>query len=79
MSKETPLCIEINATADVLTVKNNMNHKRITEHSTGTGIKNIINRYKLVTSREVLISKTSSAFMVSLPLIKLSEYERINN
>ena len=38
--------------------------------STGVGINNILNRYRLLTDRDVSINRTDSLFTVGLPFIK---------
>lgn len=68
ISIETPLKISITTVNEKLIIKNNINPKYVTEIFTGTGIKNVINRYELLTKRK-LISKTDTDFIVSIPLI----------
>ena len=70
VSKETPLLITIATENNMLLVKNNLNPKRNLEASTGTGLSNIANRYKLLSNEEVRLEKTLTEFIVSLPLIK---------
>ncbi|MEO5572327.1 MAG: two-component regulator propeller domain-containing protein [Bacteroidia bacterium] len=70
VSKENPLLISLSANADKLTIKNNLNPKRNPEASTGSGLQNIINRYKILTSENVEVIKTEKDFIVSIPLIK---------
>lgn len=69
ISSETPLCISITSSGNTLLVKNNINHKRNPEHSTGTGLQNIINRYRLLTTEEVVIRQDEKEFTVVIPLI----------
>ncbi|MEO8148154.1 MAG: two-component regulator propeller domain-containing protein [Bacteroidia bacterium] len=69
VSKETPLTITINTDSDKLIIKNNINPKQSAEPSTKTGLQNIIDRYKLLTKREIQIVKTEKEFTVSIPLI----------
>jgi ligand-binding sensor domain-containing protein len=70
VSSETPLHVEIFATDGMLSVKNNINRKRTVTDSTGTGLQNIINRYKLLTTQEITIIDNGKDFTVTLPLLK---------
>jgi ligand-binding sensor domain-containing protein len=71
VSKETPLIVELNQTgANEITVKNNINVKLNPEISTGIGLQNIINRYKILTHEKVLIYFDPKVFKVTIPLIK---------
>ncbi len=69
VSKETPLSITIQTQNSRLVIINNINPKRSIEPSTGTGLQNISNRFKLLTSEAILIQNDSKTFSVSLPLI----------
>lgn len=70
VSKETPLIISLTTDADKLTIKNNLNPKRNPDTSTGSGLQNIVNRYKLLAPEKVEVTKTEKEFIVSIPLIK---------
>jgi ligand-binding sensor domain-containing protein len=70
ISAETPLCVEIYGEANKLFIKNNINKKRTATVSTGTGLQNIINRYKLLTPEAITILDNGIDFMVTLPLLK---------
>jgi ligand-binding sensor domain-containing protein len=72
VSHETPLYINVIASErKSLLVSNNLNAKKQTEPSTGIGLENIINRFKMLTDREVVISKSDNIFTVEVPLIEL--------
>ncbi len=65
-----PLIVNVSSTEkQYLTVKNNLQPRSDAHEGTGLGLKNIINRYALVTSKEVFINKNLSYFTVALPLI----------
>ncbi|MEP7171385.1 MAG: histidine kinase, partial [Bacteroidota bacterium] len=70
VSKENPLIISLSTDADKLTIKNELNPKRNPDTSPGSGLQNIINRYKLLTPEKVEVTKTEKDFIVSIPLIK---------
>lgn len=70
ISRDKPLKISVTAGQDSLVVENNLQKKSgIT--STGQGLKNIRERYRLFTTREVEITETASAFRVSVPLLTI--------
>ncbi len=52
-----------------LFVKNKINKRRTQEPGTGTGLPNIVNRYKLLSKEEVTIENNLEEFIVSIPLI----------
>ncbi len=73
VSKEKPLTIRISQGAyGYLTVENNIQEKVIFEKSTKVGLQNIINRYKLLTDRQVEIDTNPDFFTVHIPLLQTS-------
>jgi ligand-binding sensor domain-containing protein len=71
VSAETPLDVVIydnNSTARLF-IKNKINKRRNKEPGTGTGLPNIVNRYKLLSKEEVTIENNLEEFTVSIPLI----------
>ncbi len=68
ISKDKPLSITVIAQEDAIVVENNLQRKPGVS-STGTGLKNISERYKLFTTREIVITETTSIFKVSIPLL----------
>jgi two-component system, LytTR family, sensor kinase len=69
VSKEKPLKISISENENYLIVENNLQEKKIFEKSTKIGLRNIRNRYELLTSKLILIEKNESIFRVELPLL----------
>ncbi|MEP7262909.1 MAG: two-component regulator propeller domain-containing protein [Bacteroidota bacterium] len=70
VSRETPLTVEVfQASGNAITVKNNINVKLTPEISTGIGLQNIINRYKILSTEKVLISYDQDFFSITIPLI----------
>ncbi|UIR55797.1 histidine kinase [Sphingobacterium sp. SRCM116780] len=57
---------------DRLYIQNNLQEKE-SINGTGIGLKNIQERYALLTKKEVIITKTATHFTVSLPLITKEE------
>lgn len=70
VSSETPLTIDIFINSKMLVVKNNLNPKVTVEKGSGMGLQNIQNRYKLLGNEDVKIEKTTTSFIVCIPLIK---------
>lgn len=69
-SREHPLRIVIREEASgYLVVENNISEKTILEKSTRVGLQNIINRYSLLTDREVEIISDGERFTVKIPLL----------
>ena len=67
-TKSEPLTIEIIADAERVTVKNNLNRKEAV-FSTRKGLRNIIDRYKMLSEQAVRVQQTETEIIVSLPLI----------
>lgn len=81
VSIKNPLKITIKIVDDDLVITNNYSEKKVIKKGTGIGLKNILERYALLTDRKVSIQKTTETFKVSLPLLtqKTSIMKRINN
>jgi two-component system LytT family sensor kinase len=73
LSKAKPLeiIISVNTHGDLF-VKNNLQQKPTVEASTQVGLKNIDQRYRLITGRTINILKNADSFSVILPLIQQS-------
>ena len=67
-SKSTPLHINISATNEYITIRNNLNKKDVA-YSTHKGLENITKRYKLLSEKPVEITQNETEFIVALPLI----------
>ncbi len=52
-----------------LVVKNNLQPRQILKESSGFGLKNIRDRYHLLTNRPVKIEKTKDEFSISIPML----------
>lgn len=72
VSKESPMKIEIFTESSNIVVQNNMNPKLLNERSSGMGLQNITNRFKLLTDATVEIKNDGKTFSVKIPLIKKS-------
>lgn len=69
VSAAKPLRIEVFAEDGRLVVRNTLQKKHQETESTGIGLDNIRNRYKLLGNREVVVKEDQSSFTVSIPLI----------
>jgi two-component system, LytTR family, sensor kinase len=69
VSAERPLKIDLYAVNGSLVVRNNLQKKKQLSESTGIGLDNIRNRYKLLGDKQVMVSESDTSFSVSIPLI----------
>lgn len=69
ITSDSPLIISIYEEDDYLVVENNTNPKASLEKSTKVGLKNINQRYSLITRQPVDIIKNHQSFKVRLPLL----------
>lgn len=67
--EENPLQVIIEATATTLTVRHKRRPKLTPVDSTGTGLSNLRERYRLLFGRDILIVDTAAVFLVSVPVI----------
>jgi len=70
VSSSRPLKINIFTENGSLVMDNNLQMKHQVSESTGIGLDNIRNRYKLLSQKEVKVTETGSNFTVSIPLIE---------
>jgi two-component system, LytTR family, sensor kinase len=68
MSASTPLKISIYMEGDFLAVSNPLQIRELSEPSTKLGLHNIINRYRLLINRPVMVSQEDNQFIVRIPL-----------
>jgi two-component system, LytTR family, sensor kinase len=73
VSQTRPLYIDIHLNGNnTLVVSNNLQLRQAVENSTEIGLQNIIKRYQLVSGKDVIVDKSTTAFTVTLPLIILN-------
>lgn len=70
VSADKPLQINVYYENGNLVVDNNLQMKKQVSESTGIGLDNIRNRYKLISDKPVKVTATGSNFTVSIPLIE---------
>lgn len=76
LTEESPLMIRIEQAGDRIKVSNNLKLKGISEASTGSGLMNLAERYRILSGDEIIIEQTSGTFSVS---IKILRHEHSNN
>jgi hypothetical protein len=73
ISEQFPLQVDIDLRDDHLTISNKIRAKRNLQHSSKIGLKNLDERFRLVTGKNILSGKTDEfIFQVKLPLIPLT-------
>lgn len=71
-SEATPLVLEIDMKNEELVVRNRVRKKTVRKASSRIGLQNLRERYKLTTSKEVIIREEENSFIVNLPVLKIS-------
>ena len=70
VSSDKPLKIDVYAVNGTLIVSNNLQKKNQVLESTGIGLDNIRNRYKLLSDKIVEVTESNTNFTVAIPLIE---------
>ncbi len=69
VSERKPLHIKISIENNNLVVSNNLQRKEILSDRKGVGLQNIVDRYAILTKRNVLVEENDSFFKVFLPIL----------
>ena len=69
VSSSKPLTIRIYEQDNYLIIENNINPKQAIGQGTRVGLRNIVDRYGLITDKNVIIENNNKIFKVSLPLL----------
>ncbi len=69
VTSNKPLHIRIYEDHDSLVVENNLQPKQIVKKSSGVGLDNIRQRYRLLTNRKVIINQGAKDFAVAIPML----------
>jgi len=69
LSCAKPLTINLTVSSNYVIIRNKMMQKTYVPTSTGTGLHNLDNRYKLLTGKNIIVYKNNDYFTVKLPLI----------
>jgi hypothetical protein len=70
ISREKPLKVSVRTHEDVLIVENNLQRKNGVS-STGQGLRNIAERYRLFTTRDIKVEESQGNYRVSIPLLTM--------
>ena len=69
-TRDNPLRITISMEDDYIVVRNNLQKKLNIEDSPGTGLKNLSERLRLTTNKEMKVIETKEEYTVKIPLIQ---------
>ena len=72
-SKEKPLTIDIFCEGEYIIVKNNLQKMDTLVESAGIGLKNLGERSKLITGKELVVKETQNEFIVKMPYMVNNE------
>ena len=68
-TREEPLKIEVCRDGELIVVRNNLQRMASGIRSTGTGLRNLSERIRLVTGKKLIIEETNDFFTVKMPLL----------
>ena len=69
VTSSKPLKIIITEQDNTIVVQNNLQTKQILKRSSGVGLSNIVQRYRLLTNRKVEINTTKTHFIATIPML----------
>lgn len=69
MSDARPLQVKVTIADNHIVVENSIHQKSQRMNSTGTGLKNIVDRYSLLSDKPVLVESDEFKFVVKIPLL----------
>ena len=69
ISRKKPLQIQLMDSKDYLIIENNLQRKEMSSNGNGHGLKNIKNRYRLLSNLEMVTEESTSGFKLKLPLL----------
>jgi LytS/YehU family sensor histidine kinase len=70
-SRKQPLKIILEKQEDYIVVSNTLQKKETEAESTKIGLSNIVNRYKLLSDRAVIVNRTQTHFIVKIPVLQV--------
>ena len=71
ISEKHPLFVDIDLHDHTLVVSNRIRWKRNLQHSSGIGLKNLDERFRITTGHGIVSGKQGNSFLVTLPLVPL--------
>lgn len=69
VSVSKPLQVTISTDGEYLTVTNNVSPRLRVEESTGIGLKNLSEKYKIIVNKDIVVENNSLQFIVKIPLL----------
>jgi sensor histidine kinase YesM len=69
VSEQKPLHIRIYVDGDYLAIQNDYQKKEVIQNRQGVGLQNIVDRYGIITNRNVLIEQNEQTFTVKIPIL----------
>ncbi len=69
VTPERPLHIRVSEDSGYVVVANNLQEKQVISKSSGVGLQNILQRYSLLTERQLKIEKDETQFRVAVPIL----------
>ncbi|MCB0490821.1 MAG: histidine kinase [Cyclobacteriaceae bacterium] len=79
ISEQKPLHIDVDVQNNQLTIINQIQEKGNKQNSSQIGLKNLTERFQLITGNPIKAYKENGKFIVSLPLTPLNSHENNNN
>lgn len=76
-SRAKPLEVLVERSGDYITVSNNLQIKNVGDDSKKTGLQNIKQRFAFFSDKEVIIKEADGVFKVSIPILELTETNKI--
>lgn len=72
ISEKTPMYIDVDVREGQLIISNSIRVRRTRAHSSGIGLKNLDERFKLMTGKGITAAREEDKFVVQLPLIPIN-------
>ena len=72
ISEQKPLQLELRIDQNQLIIQNNLQPKRSIQHSSHIGLKNLDERFKIITGKGIDVTKESDLFRIVLPLTPIN-------
>jgi sensor histidine kinase YesM len=71
LSEHSPLQIDVDVRQGNLFIINTIQQRRTLQHSSKIGLKNLNDRFKIITGKEIAASRENGKFVISFPLIPI--------
>jgi len=72
ISEKTPMYIDVDVREGNLFISNSIRERKNKAHSSGIGLKNLDERFKLLTGKKIITKREGESFIVQLPLIPIN-------